>query len=91
MSLRTYAAKKAGIHMSAHHLPCLQTTLYISSYSRSVEYIPVGSVDTKIEGAGSSAIVSLEERWGSGRYRDWSSISHKDLRQNGRQKIEGDG
>ena len=65
MSLRTYAAKKAGIHMSTHHLPCLQTTLYISSYSRSVEYIPVGSVDTKIKKTGSSAIVSLEERWGS--------------------------
>ena len=59
--VRTYAAKKAGIYMSAHHLPCIQTTLYISSYSRSVEYIPVGSVDTKIEKAGSGMIVSLGE------------------------------
>ena len=63
--------------------------LHISSYSRSVECTPVGGVDTKIEKIGSSAIVPFEERWGSGRYRDWSSISHQDLHQNGHQKIEG--
>ena len=62
---------------------------YIHSHPCSVERIPVRGADTKTEQVGSSEIVSVEERWG--RYTDWSSISHQDLHQNCRERIEGNG
>ena len=88
MSPRAYAVRKAEIHTSAHQphpLSPLQTTLY----SCSAERIPVRGADTKTEHVGSGDIISVEERWGSSRYKDWSSISHQDL-QNHRERIEGE-
>ena len=92
--------KKAGTHTSAQHEQSPHPFRLQTLYSRSVERIPVRGVDAEAEhgflDGGCSdldycAIVSLEERWGSGRYMNWGSISHQDLRRKNCQGVEQNG